>query len=209
MGAIVAALRRSFTRRLSVSFDSRRRYRRLSFTRWARRFDDAVHRREEGVQMETSDIVLLAQPTVWMLGILAAFWVYVEALNASLANEWRIRLLSEITALLIIAVALLGGYWVDLLHSAGPAVVIKGQWPWVGKIVVAAKENLFFIPLLLALYLPIIASKSLTRFSGARAVVMITAGLIVLGGLAIQGANSLANSGAKAAFAPVEIGAQQ
>jgi hypothetical protein len=159
--------------------------------------------------METSDLVLLAQPTVWMLGILAAFWVYVEAINASLANEWRIRLLSEITALLIIAVAVLGGYWAGLLHTPGPAVVIKGQWPWAGKIVMAAKENLFFIPLLLALYLPMIASKDITRIPGARAVVMVTAGLIVLGGLAIQGANSLANSGAKAAMAPIELGAQQ
>jgi hypothetical protein len=159
--------------------------------------------------METSDLVLLAQPTLWMLGILAAFWVYVEALNASLANEWRIRLLSEITAILIIAVAVLGGYWAGLLHTAGPAIVIKGQWPWAGKIVAAAKENLFFIPLVLAIYLPIIASKGLSRFSGARAVVMVTAGLIVLGGLAIQGANSLANSGARAAMAPIEIGAQQ
>ncbi len=159
--------------------------------------------------METSDLVLLAQPTVWMLGILAAFWVYVKAINASLANEWRIRLLSEITALLIIAVAVLGGYWAGLLHTAGPAVVIKGQWPWAGKIVMAAKENLFFIPLLLALYLPMIASKDITRIPGARAVVMVTAGLIVLGGLAIQGANSLANSGARTAMAPIEVGAQQ
>ncbi len=158
--------------------------------------------------METSDLVLLAQPTVWMLGILAAFWVYVEALNASLANAWRIRLLSEITALLIVAVAALGGYWAGLLHTPGPAVVLKGEWPWIGKVVTAAKENLFFIPLLLALYLPIIASKRLSRISGARAVVMVTAGLIVLSGLAIQGANSLANPGAKAAMAPVVIGAQ-
>ncbi len=158
--------------------------------------------------METSDLVLLAQPTVWMLGILAAFWVYVEALNASLANEWRIRLLSEITAVLVIAVAVIGGYWVGLLHTPGPVIVIKGEWPWAGRIVAAARENLFFITLLLALYLPIIASKSLSRFSGARAVVMVTAGFIVLGGLAIQGANGLANS-AKTASAPIEIGAQQ
>jgi hypothetical protein len=158
--------------------------------------------------METSDLVLLAQPTVWMLGILAAFWVYVEALNASLANEWRIRLLSEITALLVIAVAVLGGYWAGLLHTPGPAIVIKGEWPWAGKVVGVAKENLFFIPLLLALYLPIIASKSLSRFSGARLVVMVTAGFIVLGGLAIQGANGLANN-TRTASAPIEIGAQQ
>ena len=158
--------------------------------------------------METSDIVLLAQPTIWMLGVLAAFWVYVEALNASLANEWRVRLLSEITALCIIAVALLSGYWVGLFHPPGPVLVLKGQWPWAGKIVATAKEHLFFIPLLLALYLPIIASKGITRTPGARAVVMITAGFIVLGGLAIQGANSLANFSAKTATAPVEIGAQ-
>jgi hypothetical protein len=37
---------------------------------------------------------------------------------------------------------------------------------------------------------------------------MVTAGLIVLGGLAIQGANSLAAYNVKAAMAPVEIGAQ-
>ena len=39
-----------------------------------------------------SDIILFAHPTFGVLGILAAVWILVEALNASEANQGRIRL---------------------------------------------------------------------------------------------------------------------
>jgi len=39
-----------------------------------------------------SDIILFAHPTFGVLGIMAAVWILVEALNASEANQGRIRL---------------------------------------------------------------------------------------------------------------------
>jgi len=38
-----------------------------------------------------SDIILFSHPTFGVLGILAAVWLLVEALNASNANQARIR----------------------------------------------------------------------------------------------------------------------
>jgi hypothetical protein len=45
-----------------------------------------------------SDIILFSHPTFGVLGIMAAVWVFVEALNASEANQqrlWRASLWSR------------------------------------------------------------------------------------------------------------------
>ncbi|MGB7848358.1 MAG: hypothetical protein WBL63_22285 [Candidatus Acidiferrum sp.] len=39
-----------------------------------------------------SDIILFAHPTSGVFGILASVWILIEALNASDANQGRIRM---------------------------------------------------------------------------------------------------------------------
>ena len=62
------------------------------------------------------------------------------------------------------------------------------------------KEHLFFIPLILALYLPIVAARKLAANAAARTMVMVVATFIILNGLAIEGAGAIINYGAKIAF---------
>jgi len=147
-----------------------------------------------------SDIILFAHPTFGVLGILAAVWVFVEALNASEANQSRIRLAAILVAICIVLAWLLGGYWYTVFYAHEKAIILKGPWPWAHNFVMETKEHLFFIPLILALYLPIAAMTNLARSSGARAVVMVVAAFIVLNGLAIEGAGALINYGVKVAF---------
>ena len=83
---------------------------------------------------------------------------------------------------------------------AEKAVILKGPWPWAHNLFMETKEHLFFIPLILALYLPIVAARKLAANAAARAMVMVVATFIILNGLAIEGAGAIINYGAKVAF---------
>jgi hypothetical protein len=147
-----------------------------------------------------SDIILFAHPTFGVLGILAAVWVLVEALNASEANQHRIRLAAAVVTVCIVCAWILGGFWYVNYYYAEKAVILKGPWPWAHNLFMETKEHLFFIPLILALYLPIVAARKLAANAAARAMVMVVATFIILNGLAIEGAGAIINYGAKVAF---------
>ena len=146
------------------------------------------------------DVVLHAHPTFGVLGILASVWVFVEALNASEANRSRVRIAAfVVTACMLIAWAL-GGYGYTVLYAPEKAIILAGPWPWAHNFVMETKARLFFIPLILALYLPIVATANIARSRGARIVVMAAAALIVLNGLAIEGAGAVVDYAVSAGF---------
>ena len=147
-----------------------------------------------------SDIILFAHPTFGVFGILAAVWVFVEALNATEANQQRIRLAAAAVTVCIVLAWMLGGFWYVNYYYAEKAVILKGPWPWAHNFVMETKEHLFFIPLILALFLPIVAARRLASNAAARMVVMVVAAFIVLNGLAIEGAGAIINYGAKIVF---------
>jgi len=146
------------------------------------------------------DVILHAHPTFGVLGILASVWVFVEALNASEANRSRVRIAAfVVTACMLIAWAL-GGYGYTVLYAPEKAIILAGPWPWAHNFVMETKARLFFIPLILALYLPIVATANIARSRGARIVVMAAAALIVLNGLAIEGAGAVVDYAVSAGF---------
>lgn len=147
-----------------------------------------------------SDIILFAHPTFGVLGILAAVWVLVEALNATDANQARTRFFASVAMVCIVLAWILGGYWYTIYYAPEKAIILKGPWPWAHDIVMETKEHLFFIALILALFLPIAAAKNLARNAAARTIVMVTAVFIILNGLAIEGAGAMINYGVKVAF---------
>jgi hypothetical protein len=156
-----------------------------------------------------STLILFAHPTFGVLGILAAVWVFVEALNASESNASRIRLAAAVVAVCIFAAYVLGGYWYTHFYAADKAIILKGPWPWAHSFFMETKEHLFFIPLILALYLAIAASQKLVGNRSARAMVMSVAALIVLSGLAIEGAGAVISNGVKVTFVqPATPGAE-
>ena len=147
-----------------------------------------------------SDILLFAHPTLGVLGILGAVWVLVEALNASEENQHRVWLASVGVTVCFVLAWILAGYWYVIFYGPEKAAILKGPWPFAHDLFMETKEHLFFIPLILALYLPIVAARNLARSQAARAMVMVVAGFIVLNGLAIEGAGAIVNHGAKIAF---------
>jgi len=151
--------------------------------------------------MSYSDIILFSHPTFGVLGTMAALWVLVEALNASENNRVRTILASLAVTAFICFAAVAGGYWYVHYYAPEKALILAGPWPFAHDLVMETKEHLFFVPLILALYLPIVAARRLAQDRIARTVVIVVAGLIVLNGLAIEGAGAIINHGAKTALA--------
>ncbi len=144
-----------------------------------------------------SDVILLAHSTFGVLGTLSALWVFVETLNAQEKNAARIRNVSFITALFMILTWIFGGYWYVHFYPFDRALILKGPWPFAHTLFMETKEHLFFIPLILSFYLPIAARDRLFANAPARKMVLCVAMLIVLSGLAIEGAGAIINHGAK------------
>jgi len=147
-----------------------------------------------------ADVILFAHPTFGVLGILASVWVFVEALNASDANRQRLCYASLAVTLFIVAAWLLGGYWYTHFYRIDRQMILQGPVPWAHSFFMETKEHLFFVTLVLALYLPLVTRVDLTRSAKARLMTLAVSAMIVLSGLALEGAGALINFGAKAAY---------
>lgn len=144
-----------------------------------------------------SNIILLAHPTFGVLGILACVWLLTETLNLSPANIGRVRLACNVVLVLIALTWVFGGYWYVVYYPVEKAIILKGPWSFAHNFFMETKEHLFFIPLILAFFLPFAAKSDLLKSKGARNVVAATAALIIITGLAIEGAGAAINMGVK------------
>ena len=148
----------------------------------------------------SKELILMAHPTFGVLGILAAVWLFVEALNAAESNQARIRMASLAVAGFVWASYLIGGYWYVAYYYADKAKIVAGPWPFAHNFFMETKEHVFLGLLLLATFLPIAASNKLAASRGARNLVLWSAALIVLMGLAMEGAGSFVSMGVKVAL---------
>lgn len=152
--------------------------------------------------MPFKDILLFIHPTFGVLGMLAAVWVFVEALNATDANQQRIWRASIATAGLFVLTWFFAGWFYTIYYKTGDQqLILKGPVPWAHDFFMETKEHLFFIPLVLALYLPFVTRLRLSVNKPARLMVLVVAALIALNGLALEGAGAIINWGAKTALA--------
>jgi hypothetical protein len=134
------------------------------------------------------------------LGILAALWVYIEALNARPENASRIRKAALIGAIAMGAAWILGGYWYVHFYPAEKAIILKGPWPFAHNLFMETKEHLFFITAILSFYLVVAARDNIYANRAARKMAMSVAMLIVLTGLAVEGAGAIIDHGVKIAL---------
>jgi hypothetical protein len=142
-----------------------------------------------------SDIILFAHPTFGVLGIISAVWLFVETLNASEANQRRIRIAGLTVAAFIGLAWIFGGYWYVNYYAPEKAIILKGPWPFAHSFFMETKEHLFFIPLILALYLIVVTRIKLAASKTARAMVMAVAAVVVLNSFAIEGAGAVIRGG--------------
>jgi hypothetical protein len=147
-----------------------------------------------------SDLILLGHATFGVLGTLAALWVFVEALNAREENAARIRRGAMAVAICMCLACVLGGYWYLNFYPAEKVLVLNGPWPSAHNLFMETKEHLFFVTLILALYLPIVAADRLYASAMARKMVLCVTLLTVCTGLTVEGAGAVVDHGVKIAL---------
>jgi len=145
----------------------------------------------------SNEMVLLLHPTFGVLAIIASVWVFVETLNTSDANVSRIRNASVLAAVLIWLAYIVGGYWYVVYYGGDKAIIKAGPWPFAHDFFMETKEHLFLMLLLLATFLPIAAADEIVKKRAARTVVLWTSALVVLMGLAMEGAGAFISMGTK------------
>jgi hypothetical protein len=152
------------------------------------------------VNVTASDVILLAHAAFGVLGTVAAVWVFVEALNAREQNAQRTRVAARAVAFFVSGAWILGGYWYLRFYPAERALILKGPWPFAHSVFMETKEHLFLMTLILAFYLPIVVREQLHANPAARKMALCVAMLIVITGLAIEGAGAVIDHGVKAAL---------
>ena len=135
-----------------------------------------------------------------MLFIVAAVWLFVEVLNASETNQDRIKKMSIAVAIFMWLAYLIGGYWYVIFYNAEKAVILKGPWAFSHSFFMEVKEHVILMLVLLATFLPIIASNNFSVNRAARKAMLWTTGLAVLVGMAMDGAGAIIGVGVKMAL---------
>lgn len=149
-----------------------------------------------------NELVLMMHVGFGMLCIVTSVWVFVDALNASEANQARIRAMSLAVAAFMWLAYLVGGYWYVVYYAADKAFILKGPWPFAHNFIMETKEHVILMLLLLTTLLPIAASNNIASNKAARSVVLWVAGLIILIGMAMDGSGAIIGMGAKVGLLP-------
>lgn len=150
----------------------------------------------------SSDLILFAHAGFGVLGCLAAVWVFVEVLNATPGNASRIHKASLCVTACMAAACVFGGYWYLHFYPAEKAIILKGPWPFAHDIFMETKEHLFFVTAILALLLPLVtaAREELFANPAARKIALAVAAMIVITGMAVEGAGAVIDHGVKVAL---------
>ncbi len=149
-----------------------------------------------------TEILLMVHVLFGMLCIVSTVWVFVDALNVSEANQARIKTMSLVVAVMMWLSYLIGGYWYVVYYSVDKAIILKGPWTFAHNFFMEMKEHVVIMLLLLATFLPIVASNNLVVNRAARKVLLWIAGLITLIGLAMDGSGALIAMGVKVGLLP-------
>ncbi len=148
------------------------------------------------------NLTLMLHATFGLLFILACLWVFVDTLNVSEANVARIRSLSVGIAVLMWVTYLIGGYWYVTSYAPEKALILKGPWPFAHGFFMETKEHVVLMVVLLATFLPVLASNDMIRNKGIRSLMLWVTGLMIVIGISMEGAGAIISMGAKVALLP-------
>jgi hypothetical protein len=152
------------------------------------------------LNISSRDVILLAHAAFGVAGCMAALWVVVEVLNAKPENARRIQTAALLAAVCMAGAWMSGGYWYVQFYPSEKALILKGPWPFAHDFFMETKEHLFFVTGILAFLLPIVTRERLYSNPAARKLTLSVAALIVVTGLAVEGAGAIINHGVKVAL---------
>jgi hypothetical protein len=149
-----------------------------------------------------NEALLMLHVFLGVFCIIASVWVFVDVLHAGEANQARIRILSRCVAAAMWGALLIAGYWYVTFYPVDKAIILKGPWPFAHSFFMETKEHLVILLLLLTNYLPIVAANNLAANPDARKLMLWTAALIALLGLAMEGEGAIIAMGVKVSLLP-------
>ena len=144
-----------------------------------------------------SEVILMTHVLFGVACLLTTVWVFVDVLNASPANQRRIRRLSVLAAGFMWLAFVVAGYWYAVDYQADKAIILKGPWPFAHNFFMETKEHLVIMLLLLVTYLPVAATSNLAANRDARRVVLVVAALIIGLALLMEGDGAMIAMGVK------------
>ncbi len=144
-----------------------------------------------------NELILMAHVMFGVACLVTTIWVFVDVLNVSEANQYRIRKMSCAAAVFMWIAFLIAGYWYVFSYKADKAIILKGPWPFAHSFFMETKEHLVIMLLLMVTYLPIAAANNLSANKDARRVVLWVAGMIVLLALMVEGDGAIIAMGVK------------
>jgi hypothetical protein len=147
-----------------------------------------------------TEIILMAHVLFGVACLITAVWLFVDVLHVNEINLARIRRTSLGAAVFMWLAFLIGGYWYVTSYKVDKAIILKGPWPFAHNMVMETKEHLVILLLLVATYLPIVASENLAKSKDARKLMLwVTAAIAVLA-LAMDGEGAIISMGVKVAL---------
>lgn len=146
------------------------------------------------------NVLLLLHPVTGGLATLAALWVFVDTLNAGDSSVARIKNLSLVCAALMWLTYFLGGYFYIVYYGVDKAFIKAGPWAFGHNFFMEVKEHVFLMLLMLATYLPIVASGYIPSNKAVRKVMLWVTGLIVPTSLAMEGSGAIISVAVKVAL---------
>lgn len=149
-----------------------------------------------------SNFILILHAVFGLLFIMGSLWIFVDMLNISEANATRVRYLSKGMAIMMWLAYLVGGYWYVMYYAPDKAFILKGPWPFAHNFFMETKEHILLMLVLLATFLPILASNDIVKNISARRGMLWTAGVMVAMGISIEGAGAIISMGSKLALLP-------
>lgn len=137
------------------------------------------------------EALLFIHPALGVLGIIAALWVFVEALGVDETRLRRMRLMSLIGAGLFVLTWFSGGIWDAYFYEADREIMEKGSWAFIGGTTMEFKEHYFVLVMMLALFLPVLTFATNVRNAAqTRLPTLVVSAFIVLTALAMDGAGA-------------------
>ena len=147
-----------------------------------------------------NEIILMAHVLFGVACLITAAWLFVDVLHVSETNMARIRRMSWAAAAFMWLAFLIGGYWYVTAYKVDKAIILKGPWPFAHNMVMETKEHLVIMLLLLASYLPVVASDNLFASKDARKLMLWVTAIIALLALAMDGEGAIISMGVKVAL---------
>jgi len=146
------------------------------------------------------EYVLGAHALFGVLTLLSAIWLFVELVEPTKSRILRARTISLALTLFAWITYLVGGYYYVTYYSTSKSIILAGPWTWAHKIVMEAKEHIFFAGLLTATVMPLIVwacGEKMIEDKGLRRSTLALLGLLVLGALALDMMGALISMGVR------------